>query len=117
MKTTKKKSDNFLLYVPKKKHTTWEERKGKVFLIFHHDKLIERFMRWLVKKPTVTDIELDDMASFVWKLIDGQKTMGQIMDKMREKYGDKCEPLEERLGMYISYLNRRGWISFSKGNQ
>lgn len=111
------KQDNFLLYVPKKKHETWEMREDKVYLIFYHNKAIERFVRWLVRKPYVSDMALDELGSTVWLLIDGTATIYDIGKKFEEKFGDSCKPVYERLIMYIRYLNRRGWISFDRGDQ
>ena len=111
------KQDNFLLYVPKKKHNTWEIRKGKVYLIFYHTKLIEKFVRWLVKKSNISDIALDELGSTIWILIDGKATVYEIGKKLEEKFGDSCQPVYERLILYIRYLNRRGWISFERGLQ
>lgn len=111
------KQDNFLLYVPKKKHETWEIRENKVYLIFYHNRAIEKFVRWLVRKPNVSDMALDELGSTVWLLIDGKTTVYDIGKKFEDKFGSKCQPVYERLIMYIRYLNRRGWISFDRGNQ
>ncbi|HEY8892047.1 MAG TPA: PqqD family protein [Clostridium sp.] len=111
------KQDNFLLYVPKKKHETWEIREGKVYLIFNHDKIIEKFVRWLVRKPNVSDMALDELGSTVWLLIDGKATVNDIGNKIEEKFGPSCKPVFERLIMYVRYLNRRGWIAFDRGDQ
>ncbi|MDF2880763.1 MAG: hypothetical protein K0R54_1320 [Clostridiaceae bacterium] len=117
MKKEQKKEDNFLLYVPAKKHTDWEVKNGKVYLIFHHNKSIEKFMRWLVKKPYVSDVELDDMGSEVWKSIDGKTSVYEIGEKLLKQFGEKCDPVYDRLIMYLRYLNRKGWVSFDRGNQ
>lgn len=117
MKKEQKKEDNFLLYVPVKKHTDWEVKNGKVFLIFYHNKTIEKFMRWLVKKPYVSDIELDDIGSAVWKSIDGKTSVYDIGEKLLKEFGKKCDPVYDRLIMYLRYLNRKGWVSFDRGNQ
>lgn len=111
----KSNDDNFLLYVPIIKHEKWECKKGRVKLFFYHDKLIERFARWLVKKPNVSDIELDELGSSVWMLIDGERSLYDIGEKLKEKFGDKCEPLYDRLALFIRYMVRRGWIGFAKG--
>lgn len=117
MKKEQKKEDNFLLYVPVKKHTDWEVKNGKVNLIFYHNKAIEKFMRWLVKKPYVSDIELDDIGSAVWNSIDGKTSVYDIGEKLLSQFGKKCDPVYDRLIMYLRYLNRKGWISFDRGNQ
>lgn len=111
------KEENFLLYIPKIKHETWEEKKGKVYLIFHHDKAVERAVRWLFKKQTVSDMELDKRGSAVWKLIDGKKNVYEISKIMSEKFGDTPEDSQQRLIMYIRYLLKKGWIALEKGKQ
>lgn len=104
--------DNFLLYVPHKKHMEWVEKKGKVYLIFHHNHPVQKVANWLVKKSNTTDLELDDMGSAVWKAIDGKRNVYEIGEEIKRKFGDNCEPLYERLIMFVRYLNRRGWIYF-----
>lgn len=109
-----KKQENFLLYIPVKNHKTFEEKNNRVYLIFHHDKLVEKITRKLFKKPAITDIELDELGSEVWRLIDGNKNILQIIERMKEKFGQKCEPINERLILFIRYLNKRNWINFKK---
>ncbi len=111
------KEDNFLLYIPKKKHEVWELRNGKVYLMFHHDRIIEKFIRWLVKKPNISDMQLDEIGSEVWQRIDGQKTVYDIGQDLVNSFGEKIDPVYDRLIMYLRFLNRKGWISFEKGNQ
>lgn len=112
-----KKEDNFLLYIPKKKHLTWEIEKKQVKLIFYHDRAIEKFMRWLVKKSRVSDILLDEIGSSTWNLIDGVNSVYDISEKLFEMYGERCNPNNQSLIMFLRHLNRKGWISFDKGDQ
>lgn len=115
MKSKEKKNDNFMLYVPHYNNKIeWKKKNGRVILIFHHNKLIEKFIRIFVKKPETTTLELDEMGSAVWNLIDGKKNIYEIGQIMKDKFGDKVEPLYERLIMFIRYLNKRGWIYFSR---
>lgn len=113
----KNSQDNFLVYIPKKKHTLWEKRRGRVYLIFNHNKPVEKFLRWLVKKPSVSDLELDALGTEVWININGINTVYDIGERLKDKFGKSCEPVYERLIMYLRYLNRKGWISFDRGNQ
>ena len=112
-----KKEDNFLLYIPKKKHETFEVNKGIVKLVFYHDKFAEKALRWLVKKPYISDMELDQLGSRVWLLIDGKKSVYDIGQDILNEFGSSCEPVYDRLIMYLRYLNKKGWISFERGNQ
>jgi len=113
----RKNSDNFLLYVPIIKHTVWIEKDNEIFLIFHHNKPIERLAAWLVRKPSMTDMKLDKLGSRVWKLIDGKKTVYDISQSLLYKYGEEYEPVYDRLTMYLRHINKRGWIRFEKGSQ
>lgn len=111
------KNDNFMMYIPKKKHEIWEEKNKKIYLIFKYDRWFYKIARWLVKKPFVSEIEFDDLGSSVWKLINGGNSVYDIGKELIHKYGDKCEPAYDRLILYLRYLNRRGWICFERGNQ
>jgi len=105
--------DNFMLYIPQKKHKEWKLKNKKVYLIFHHDRFAEKLVRWLVRKPYVSDIELDELGSATWQLIDGKSSIHDIALKLTERFGDKCQPINDRLIMYLRYLNKKGWIRFS----
>jgi hypothetical protein len=117
MKGESKKEDNFLLYIPKKKLDTFEVKKNIVKLIIHHDKPVERFVRWLVKKQSTSDVELDELGSKAWLLIDGESSVYDIGQGLLNHFGKSCEPVYDRLIMYLRYLNRKGWISFERGKQ
>lgn len=112
-----KEEDNFLLYVPNKKHNDWEIEKGRVKLIFYHDKTVEKFIRGLARKPRITDVTLDEIGSSIWKFINGENSVYDIGQKLQETYGDACDQIYERLIRYMSYLNKKGWIYFEKSVQ
>ena len=105
---------NFLLYRPLRKIEHWEVSGDKVKLIFEHNKPVEKFMRWLIKKSKVSDLELDEMGSMVWQLCDGTKTVYDIAKAMVERFNDTEQNAIDRLIMFLRYLSRRGWISFEK---
>ncbi|WP_041276426.1 PqqD family protein [Desulfosporosinus acidiphilus] len=113
----KNKEDNYLCYIPWKQHQQWELRNGKVFLFFEHDKFVEKFARWLVKKPYISDVELDDLGSQVWSLIDGKCTVFEIGQKLQNLFGTEFDPKYQRLISYLNYLNKKGWILFKRGPQ
>lgn len=108
----KKAEDNFLLFVPHIKHETWEEKEDGVYLIFYHNHPVQKLANWLVKKPNKSDIKLDELGSEVWKSMDGSRNIYDIGQLVRAKFGESCEPLYDRLVLYLRYLNRRGWIYF-----
>ena len=51
------------------------------------------------------------MGSFVWPLIDGEKDITEIGKTVKEHFGEKAEPLYERLAKYFQILESYGFIS------
>ncbi|MBZ9636832.1 PqqD family protein [Clostridium sp. FP1] len=113
-KNKEKSEENFLLYRPLRKIEQWEVNGEKVKLFFHHNKPVERFMRWLIKKSKVSDIQLDEMGSMVWQLCDGTRTVYDIALALVERFNDTEENSINRLIMFLRYLSRKGWITFEK---
>ena len=64
----------------------------------------------ILKKPKVSQIHLDEMGNFVWPLIDGTRTVYEIAQLVKEEFGEKAEPLYERLVQYIQTLENYGFI-------
>ena len=54
------------------------------------------------------------MGSFIWSLIDGKRTIYDIALLVKEKYGDKAEPLYNRLVQYMRNLEDYGFITIVK---
>ncbi|UCE39814.1 MAG: PqqD family protein [Candidatus Aminicenantes bacterium] len=73
---------------------------------------------WMVKhilprlKSPHYKIKLDDIGSFIWDHCDGRKTAKEISGKLKEKFGDKVEPLYERLGSFFQNLEKNKFITF-----
>lgn len=111
-KNKEKPQENFLLYRPLRKIEHWEVNDDKVKLFFKHDKLVEKFMRWLIKKSNVNDIQLDEKGSTVWQLCDGTKTVYDIVKVMMEKFGETEQASIDTIITFLRYLSRKGWISF-----
>jgi hypothetical protein len=73
---------------------------------------------WMVKhilprlKNPHFKIKLDDIGSFIWGLCDGRKTVKEIGWKLKEEFGDRVEPLYERLGVFFQNLEKNRFITF-----
>lgn len=57
-------------------------------------------------------IRLDDVGSFAWRRLDGRTTVGEAAEAMRQHFGEKAEPAEERLGQFVRTLRREGMLAF-----
>lgn len=109
-----KKEDNYLDYIPK--HNSLfpyrENDRGNIEVKMKNSGIIKTLTQLLIRKPKYTYIELDEFGSFVWKQIDGEKSIYEIGQLVKEKYGKKAEPLYERLTEYINILRRNRFIVY-----
>lgn len=62
---------------------------------------------------------LDEFGTEAWKLIDGDKNVQVIGEQLLNKYGEKIEPVYDRLTEFLTNLHRYEFITFKelkKGN-
>jgi hypothetical protein len=79
--------------------------------------LIPRFRRgplakWLqprLKRPYIR-VTLDDLGSFVWKHFDKDTPFSRIAQAMRDNFGDKAEPAEDRLKKFLLLLRSNKFV-------
>ncbi|MBQ8613748.1 MAG: PqqD family protein [Ruminiclostridium sp.] len=83
---------------------------GMVILDMENKGAMNRIAQKLLKKPKISHIHLDEMGSFVWPLIDGERTITDIGVFVKEHFGEKAEPLYERLAQYFKTLETNGFI-------
>ncbi len=65
--------------------------------------------KWL-KRPRWSRVELDDLGSFVWRQMDGERTVRQLGELVEENFGEAAHPLYERLYGYLQILYSYGFI-------
>lgn len=78
----------------------------------HNKGVFNKIAQVLFKKPKYSYIELDEFGSFVWEQMDGKKTIYEIGTLVKERFGDKAEPLYERLSQYIKILHNNHFIVY-----
>ena len=109
-----KKKENYLDFVPViNGQNTWDQGEDGVVTIH----MVNRgFYNTLAQKlfhtPRVSHIKLDEYGSFLWMRIDGITTVGQLALELKEAYGEKAEPLYDRLVKYMQILRNNRFILF-----
>ena len=58
-------------------------------------------------------VRLDEVGSLAWTLFDGRRTVGEVAAALRERFGDRVEPAEERLGILLSSLQRGRLVGYA----
>lgn len=111
----KKTNENYLSRIPKRNEdiSFKEDEKGVITLEIENKGIMNRICQKLLKKPKISYIHLDEMGSFVWPLINGEKDITEIGKLVEEHFGDKANPLYERLAQYFKILESYGFIKFN----
>jgi hypothetical protein len=111
---SKTNAENFLDKIPvRKEGIEWStDDQGKVTLQMENKGIANRIAQKLLKKPKVSYIHLDENGSFIWPLLDGEKTVYEIGQLVEEHFGEKAHPLYERLSQYIKTLEKYGFAEF-----
>ena len=92
---------------------SWSEEDGVVTVHMVH----RGWNHWLAQKlfgrPRVSHIQLDEMGSFIYPLIDGKRNIGDIAALVKEEFGEEAEPLYERLAQYMKILRNNEFIRYT----
>lgn len=106
-------SENYLERIPvHNEKYGWSEESGKVTVEIENKGAWNRIFQKLLKKPKISYIHLDDMGSFIWLQTDGERSILEIGEAVKERFGDEAEPLYERLSKYFQILNSYNFICF-----
>ena len=111
----KKITENYLEKVPRRKEgLRWStDEKGVVTLEIENNGVANRIAQKLLKKPKISYVHLDEMGSFVWPVIDGEKDITELGRLVDEHFGEKAHPLYERLAKYFQILHSYGFIKWN----
>lgn len=110
---SKKQAENYLDFVPvQNPRNTWSEDGGIVTIHMVHRGFYDRLAQKLFHTPPVSHIQLDEYGSFLWQRIDGETSVGTLADALREEYGEKAEPLYDRLVQYMQILRNNRFVLF-----
>ena len=89
------------------------DEKGVITLEIENKGLFNRIAQKLFKKPKISYVHLDEMGSFVWPIINGEKNITEIGEAVDEHFGEKAHPLYERLAKYFQILESYGFVKLS----
>lgn len=108
----KKNDKNYLDLIPKhsEKLSYEKDEQGQVTILIENKGIFNKLMQKIAKKPRITRIDLQGQGNFVWLCIDGKKTVYDIADEVKEKFGDDAEPLYDRLVTYMHTLENCGFV-------
>lgn len=106
---------NYLDLIPEKSgKLRWhKDFKERVILEVENTGAFNRVFQKLLNKPKYTKVHLDGQGSFIWPLIDGQKSVTQLAALVKAEYGEAAEPLYPRIVKYFQILESYHFIRFT----
>lgn len=108
----RKESLNLLDLKPSRKKE-WHVEEGRVIISMPRFRsgIGKRFARLMGREENYR-VKLDKISSFVWEQCDGKKSVAEIAEALKEKFGDDVEPLYGRLSKLLELLEKNGIIDF-----
>jgi hypothetical protein len=104
----KQSVESNLLTLRPKWNRNWEKTENGLAVIMVPKFGNHSLGKWLMQRMSNPNyrLKLDELGSFVWEHCDGTENVQQIADKLKKKYGDKVEPVYDRLGIFLNRLER-----------
>ena len=114
MKKKEQISENYLERIPMRKSgLEWtKDENGKVTLNIPNTGFFNRVAQKLFKKPPVTYVHLDEQGSFVWQLMDGERSIISLGEDVKVKFGEEAKPLYPRLAKFFQILDSYGFVEW-----
>ena len=97
----------------------WKEKGDRVVVVRPRPRgpmprvLFERFLYLLAAQR----LRLDPMGSASWLLLDGERSVAQVAELLREQFGEDIEPVEERLGHLVRVFRREGLVAYPEWDE
>lgn len=119
MKKKKENKENYLDYVFEKNPVyDWKEKEdGIVCLIVEWKGFYNRIAQKVFHKPKQSEIAMDALGSFVWKQLDGKRNMHEVAELVKAEFGEKAEPVYERLIKFIEIMRDNKFVLLKEGKK
>lgn len=109
------KNINYLELTPYRLHSEEKDENGLITILV--PKFTNNFAKRLLEptlKSKYMKIKLDELGSEAWKNTDGKKKVYQIANILTAKFGQRIQPVEERLTKFFTGLYLQNIISFNE---
>ncbi len=108
----KNTEENYLERIPvRSDNLPWKiDENGFVTVEVENKGAMNKIAQKFFKKPKISYIHLDKNGSFVWPLIDGEKSILEIGKSVEKEFGEEANPLYERLAQFFRILENNNFI-------
>ena len=107
-------SQNYLERIPERSaQLVWTtDADGIVTLEVENTGWVNRIAQKLFGRPRISYIHLDKLGSFVWPLLDGERSIIELGKAVDAEFGEEAHPLYERLARYFQILDSYHFIEW-----
>ena len=88
-------------------------RRDRIVLKVENTGLFNKIAQKVFSKPQFTKVHLDQQGTFIWPLIDGERTVADIAALVRDEFGEAAEPLYPRIVKYFQIVESYHFIKFA----
>lgn len=82
-----------------------------VILYLEHRGVYDRLAQRVFGRPAVSRISLDELGSFIWRHIDGERSVYEIGQCVEAEYRERAQPLYTRLLRFLYIMEQNGLIT------
>ena len=106
---------NYLDLIPvRTEELQWfTDRRDRIVLKVENTGLFNKIAQKVFSKPQFTKVHLDQQGTFIWPLIDGERTVADIAALVRDEFGEAAEPLYPRIVKYFQIVESYHFIKFA----
>lgn len=98
-----------------KEDIIWDKEAEDTIVVYIKNRGFFNFVaQKIFQKPEISKIYLDRFGSFVWLLIDGNRTILEIAKIIKLYFGEEIEPLYERLSKFFYILEELKFITLKR---
>ncbi len=106
-----KKGENFLVLIPARNpEISFKEKDGIVTLVVPNVGFFNKIAQTFFQRPEKSYIKLDQFSSFIWLNINGKRDVEKLGRLLKNRFGDKAEPLYPRLVKFLTILKDNRYI-------
>ncbi len=116
---SKKVSENYLTSIPLvAKENKWHEKEeGIIEIDMEHKGFYAAIAQRFFKKPKVSHVALDRYGSRLWKLIDGNNTVLDIVSEMEKSFPNEKDRMLDRVVTFMATLQSNNFIEMKGANK
>ncbi len=101
---------NYMDFIPCHNVSWFISDNATVTLEIKNKGILKKITQILFKKAKISYVHLDELGSFIWKIIDGKRCVFDISQSVKGEFGDSAEPLYERLIKFLDILKSYNFI-------